>query len=458
MFRDRGDLVKRPRSPALRALRRDALNILEAGLRAVDPERVLRARVKRRGARLEVDGLLLDLGDFEAVRVLAAGKASVPMARAFLGIVEAAEALVVTSTEPPRKVLGAPVIRAGHPLPDEESLRAGEEALTLAGRCGPRDLLVVLLSGGASALLEATDLPLEVLRETTGLLLRSGLDIGQVNTVRRHLSRLKGGQLARRALERGGSVLTLALSDVVGDDPAAIASGPTVPDPTTFEDARTVLRRHGLWDGLPEAARARIEAGRAGEAEDTPKPGDPAFERALYRVVASVRNACQAAASEAERLGYQALILTTRLQGEARAVGQVLAAAAQSLDGEDLPVPRPAALLFGGETTVAVRGTGRGGRNQELVLAALPALAGRELVLLSCDTDGRDGTTDAAGAVADGESLTRAEALGLDPWPYLEANDAYGFFQPLGDLLRTGPTGTNVLDLGLVLAGPRPAD
>jgi glycerate-2-kinase len=451
VIRDAEGLVGRPSSPTLRAMRRHALGILEAGLRAVDPEQALRDSVRRENHILRIGELEIDLNRYEALRLLAFGKAAPAMARALLRLVEVREGLMVTDREV--QVEGVRVMRGGHPLPDERSLRSGEQALRLAGRCGPRDLLVVLVSGGGSSMLEASELSAEDLKATTNLLLRCGADIRDLNTVRKHLSLLKGGQLAIAASARGGEVVTLSVSDVVGDDPSLIASGPTVPDPTTFADAKGVLQRHGLWESVPEAVRRRISGGVRGRIPETPKPGHEAFERTQYFIIADNEDACRAASEEARRLGYQSMILTTRLQGEAREVARVMTSIAISVQDSGIPLGEPAAIIAGGETTVTVRGKGRGGRNQELVLASVSALHRRSVVLLSCGTDGVDGSTEAAGAVADGESLTRAEALGMDPAVYLAENNSYEFFKRLGDVIVTGPTGTNVMDLQVVLIG-----
>jgi glycerate 2-kinase len=341
---------------------------------------------------------------------------------------------------------------AGHPLPDRRGLRAAEAAETMSARLGRDDLLLVLLSGGASALLPAPapGLRLEDKTRTTRLLMHAGADIADLNTVRKHLSRLKGGRLAH--LASPARVVCLALSDVVGDDLSVIGSGPTVPDPTTYADACAVVERHGLRRRVPTRAWRHLDLGRRGRRDETPKPGDPLFRRVQTEVIGGGRTALDAAAREARRLGWPPQILTSRLQGEAREVGRVLAAVLRERAGDG----RGGCLLAAGETTVTVRGRGVGGRNLELAVAAAAALDGvRDVLVAAFATDGRDGASDAAGGLVTGRTVARARALDLAPIPtFLAENDAEAFLAPLGDLIVTGPTGTNVADLVVMLAGP----
>jgi glycerate 2-kinase len=295
------------------------------------------------------------------------------------------------------------------------------------------------------------------LQALTQVLLACGATINEVNTVRKHISQLKGGQLAR--LASPATVVSLILSDVVGDPLDVIASGPTVPDPTTFADAWAVLTRYHIVDQVPKPIADHLTAGTSGEIPDTPKPGDPVFERVQNVIVGSNRLAARSAAEEAQRLGFDTALLTTFVEGEAREVARVVAGLAKGLARAEAahpvgrPLSRPACLVLGGETTVTLRGDGKGGRNQEMALAAALSLAGWEGVLVAClATDGTDGPTDAAGAFADGTTVARAARLGLDAKAHLTRNDAYHFFQKLGDLMLTGPTKTNVNDLILILA------
>jgi hydroxypyruvate reductase len=346
------------------------------------------------------------------------------------------------------------LVEGGHPIPDERGRAAAEEIVRLARGAGADDLVLCLISGGGSALapLPVAGVSLGEKQAVTRLLLEAGATINELNAVRKHLSALKGGQLARAACP--APVVALLLSDVIGDPLDVIASGPTAPDPTTFGDALAVLDRFGLRERVPAPVRRHLEAGAAGALPETPKPGDPVFETVANRVIGNNALVTDAALAAARRLGYPPLLLTRELQGEAREVARVLGAIVAEAMRSGQPVGRPACLVAGGETTVTVRGPGKGGRCQEFCLALVPALAARPgAVVLAAGTDGSDGPTDAAGAVVDWTSLARARENGLDPRAALAANDAYHFFAALGDLVATGPTGTNLLDLYLAVVG-----
>jgi glycerate 2-kinase len=339
-----------------------------------------------------------------------------------------------------------PVIEAGHPVPDKAGISATKRVLALADAVDGNDLVLVLLSGGASAnwIAPAPGVTLEQKQETTRALLRSGAAIGEMNTVRKHLSRIKGGRLALRA--HPAKVATLAISDVPGDDPAVIGSGPTVPDPTTLADAREIVRRHGLT--FPESVTRAL----ADPTNETPKPGDPVFAHADYRIVARPADALRAAAQLAQQAGYEPIILSDRLQGEAREIAREHARLAREISAQG----RRAAVLSGGELTVTLRGKGRGGPNQEYALALAVNLQGAARVsALAADTDGTDGgggrIDDPAGAFVDPSTLDRAKAAGLDAAAFLTDNDSTGFFNGIGDLFYPGPTFTNVTDFRVIL-------
>jgi hydroxypyruvate reductase len=343
-------------------------------------------------------------------------------------------------------------VEAGHPVPDTESVRAGLLALRTAAAVEPDESLVVLLSGGASALLAVPQagLGLDDKQEVTGILLGAGADIHALNAVRKHLSRIKGGWLAAAS---AGPTLALAVSDVIGDDLSVIGSGPTVPDPSTFDDALAAADRLGVWARLPVAARRLLECGRRGEVPETPKPGDPRLDGSVARVIGSRRDALDGARAEAEALGYPVFVDGLPVTGEAREAGPRFVRRAADRARGSAP---PLCILSAGETTVRVVGGGRGGRNQELALATagLIGCLGREAVLASFGTDGVDGPTDAAGALVDTTTLERARTAGLPRVDdVLAENDAYSFFRPLGDLLVTGPTDTNVGDVQVLLIG-----
>lgn len=339
---------------------------------------------------------------------------------------------------------------ASHPVPDHRSVAAARAALDVAAAVPAGDTLAVLLSGGASALmaLPQAGLTLETKQQVTRRLLQADTDIHAINCVRKHLSAIKGGRLAAAC---AGSVITLAISDVPGDDPSVIASGPTVADPTSFADALAVLDRSGGRSGYPAAAVRWLEDGAAGRHDESPKPADPRMARSVLHVIGSRADAMAGAAEAARALEYDVRVFGEAITGEARLRGRTALDYLQP--GDD---GRPLAVITSGETTVHVVGSGRGGRNQEFALAAVAPLAERAqpTVLVSIGTDGVDGPTDAAGAVADSTTMSRAAARGLDPLKYLEANDAWPFFEALGDLVRTGPTGTNVGDLQLLLTRP----
>jgi glycerate 2-kinase len=419
-------------------LRRQALRIFQAALKAADPYRAV------------LNHLELDCTQFQKIFVIGAGKASAQMARAVervLGArIKGGEINVKDGHGCPLRRIR--INECGHPIPDQRGVAGARRIADIARQAGPDDLIVCLISGGASALLPlpALGITLAEKQKTTRLLLHCGATIHEINCVRKHMSRIKGGQLARMAYP--ATLLTLILSDVIGDDLDVIGSGPTVPDFSTFADARAIFEKHRIWSKLPLAVRKRFNSA----AEETPKPGDKIFQKTCNTIVGSNALAVDAAADEARRLGYHTLVLSTYLEGEAREVARVHAAIAREIYSHDRPVSRPACVISGGETTVTVRGKGLGGRNQEFALAAAVEIADlRDVAILSAGTDGTDGPTDAAGAMVDCTTLTRAQALGLSAAAFLQNNDSYHFFEATGDLIKTGPTGTNVADVQLIL-------
>ena len=336
---------------------------------------------------------------------------------------------------------------AGHPVPDIGSFAAAREILALLEKAGADDLVLALISGGGSAMISApaAGITPEQKAEVSRLLLQAGADIHSFNTVRKHLSEVKGGLLARAA--QPAAVRALLLSDVPGDDPSVIASGPFTPDPSTYADAVGVLERYGLMYAVPSAVRWRLLEGAAGRMPETPKPDDPAFRKVVQELVGTNRTAMDAVSEAAKREGLQAVLLPGFLRGEARDCARAFCGRLRA-ETASLPPGRSIVLVAGGETTVQVRGKGKGGRNQEFALASAVELSGVEgVAVLAGGTDGVDGPTDAAGAYADGNTAARAKELGLDARDHLADNNAYPFFQALGDLVLTGPTGTNVTDL-----------
>ncbi|MCZ7538655.1 MAG: glycerate kinase [Anaerolineae bacterium] len=433
-----------------------ALEVLGAALDAVDPAAALRRTLHRQGDVLRVAGQLYDLSRFRRVLVAGAGKAAAPMAQAveeILGDRISGGALTVKYgyTAPTQRVT---LHQAGHPVPDSAGVAGAQAIVALLEDASPDDLVLCLISGGGSALmpLPVPGVALGELQALTNALLRSGAPIQALNAVRKHLSQVSGGQLAR--LAHPATVLALIVSDVVGSPLDVIASGPTVADSSTFQDAWDVLARYDVLEQTPPSIRRHLERGLAGEAPETVKPGDPALERVRNVIVADNALAAEAAEARARALGFNTLLLSTYVEGEAREVGRVLAALAREIVAHGRPLPAPACLLLGGETTVTVRGAGKGGRNQELALASALAIQGMESVLIaSLATDGSDGPTDAAGGLVDGATVARGEAAGHSAFGALAANDAYHFLEGAGDLLVTGPTNTNVNDLMTVFVG-----
>jgi len=372
---------------------------------------------------------------------LGIGKASFPMLRALAEAIPLSGALAISKHASSLDRNLFPILLGGHPVPNADSLRAGEHALDFVSALGEDDTLVCLISGGGSALMTAPHegISLEDMQALTSLLLTSGAAIDEINTLRRQLDRVKGGGLARATKAK---VISLILSDVIGNPLEAIASGPTVPDPTTSEDAIAVIKKYGIEERVPDPIRDYLSKTFSSQ----PTVDDGGWStRVSNTIIGDNKLAVIVAMEQARKDGFGAKILTSELQGEAREVGVMLA---QKLRDETAKRQRPFCLIAGGETTVTIRGNGKGGRNQELALAAVNELKDtNNVMLISLATDGEDGPTDAAGAVATGESVQRAESLGLDTADYLSRNDAYHFFEGLGDLIRTGPSGTNVNDL-----------
>ncbi len=418
--------------------RYDAVRCALAGIAAVDPA-------------LLVERALTDYRLGPRVSLFAAGKAAASMTAAAVDALGPFLQRGVVIAPSPVSISGAPMVacHGGHPIPTEEGVRGAESLFQMVASLSADDVLLCLISGGASALitLPAEGLSLGDVRAVTLLLLRAGATIDELNCVRKHIDRLKGGRLATLAFP--ARLEALVLSDVVGDCMATIASGLTVPDPTTIADAVGVLETRGIRDAVPPAVRAHLDRGT----DESPKAGDMRFSRARSRVIGSNAIAAEAARAHAEQLGYATRIVTTEMTGEARDVGSAIAKAVRD---ECDTLRKPVALIFGGETTVTVTGTGRGGRNQELALAAALELDGhRDVVVASVGTDGIDGPTDAAGAVADGATLARARDLNVGALAALANNNAYNFWNAVGGLVITGATGTNVMDL--VVATARPA-
>lgn len=431
--------------------REHVLDIIEAGIMGVDARRVIRENVRLEEGVLRVKGERFNLDVFDRIIVVGGGKAASPMVHELEEILGGwIDQGIVTDTYESavsgEKVL---VVGAGHPIPTNDGAEAVGEMLELLTKAGRRDLVLVLISGGGSALMPApADISLDDKKRVTDLLLRSGADIEEINAVRKHISAIKGGQLARLAYP--ANVVSLIFSDVIGDPLDAIASGPTVPDHTSFVDAVDVLKRYELWDRVPGSVQARLTSGMRGDIDETPKPDDPLFKNVHNILLVNNLAALTAAGKRARELGYEVLILSSMIEGESREVGLAHMGIAREVQISGHPLKPPAVILSGGETTVTIVGRGMGGRSQEFVLGALEKIEPR-IIVASVDTDGIDGASDAAGAIADTGTVRRAYDAGLSIEESLANNDSNAFFDATGDLIVTGPTGTNVSDLRVLL-------
>ena len=438
-----------PSSPIRPLLRK----LIVRGLDAVDARRAVERAISRNGDDLVIGRRRYDLRRYERVVVLGAGKATALMAQAVeqrLGP-RLEGGLVVVKYDhvvPTRRII---VAEAGHPVPDRSGQRAAARLCAIAEELGRRDLLIVLLSGGASSLLPVpvSGITLADKQRTTQELLRCGASIREINTIRKHLSRIKGGRLAELTK---ATIVTLILSDVLGDDLSAIASGPTVPDPTTYQGAVAILKRYRIWRAVPQRVRRHLDRGCQGIASETPKPDSPLFRRIHHHIVGNNTAAVMAVACAAREAGLRTLVHTTALTEEASEKGKQFGALAKTIVQMGTPLQRPCCVVAGGETTVTVTGKGAGGRAQEFAVAAALEIAGLANVwVVAIGTDGTDGPTDAAGAVIDGHTVTRAQRLSVDLKGALQRHNTYPALKRLDQLIVTGPTGTNVNDLYLLL-------
>jgi len=421
---------------------------MEECIREVDPRRMVLRAMKLRATTLSVGGMAYDLEDYDRLMVIGGGKASALMAsaveRTLGGWITSGRVVVPEYQSPLPRLKRISFLKSTHPLPSKRGVRAVEQMLRIVEGVEERDLVLCLISGGGSALMP---MPLEGVslsdkRSVTEMLLRSGAGIRDINCVRKHLSAFKGGRLAEKLSP--ANIISLIVSDVVGDDLASVASGPTVPDGTTFAQAEDILTRFGLWEPLPPGVRRVLEMGAAGEISETPKPESRVFEKVENVLVGSNLIAIRAASGALKRLGYSVSEIS-EVQGEAREFGASLARAA-------LKKRARGAIVAGGETIVTVKGSGKGGRNQEIALAAAIEISGsRDVTVLSFSTDGIDGSTDAAGAIADARTVEMAAERGMVAERRLADNDSYPLFKRLGDLVVTGPTGTNVNDISIAI-------
>jgi hydroxypyruvate reductase len=439
---------------SLKQQRLDARIIFEASLAAADPILLVRRSLQLDGAILQAGKRLYDLARYSNLYVVGAGKAAAKMARAVEALLgeRIAGGIVIVKHGHSIPLKKLKIVEAGHPIPDPAGIKATEAIIRLLRRTQKNDLILCLVSGGASALLSCpvVGLSLQDKQRTTQALLNCGARIQEVNAIRKHISGIKGGRLAELAYP--STVLSLILSDVIDDSMDNIGSGPTAPDSSTFADCLSIIDRYGVGDMIPIAVTTFLKKGAAGEIADTPKADNPIFQQVQNLLIGNNQLALVAAKEKAQALGYNTLILSSSVEGEATRVAIDHVVSARDVLSSSSPVRPPACIISGGETTVTIRGAGLGGRNQEFALAAALEIDGLNgIVVLSGGTDGTDGPTDAAGGIVDGTTVQRARDQGLNARSYLERNDSYPLLKAVGDLLITGPTLTNVMDLRLIL-------
>ena len=435
-------------------MRSNAVKIFQKGLQAVEPGSAIKRSCKRESDNLFIGNRKYNLSKIKNIFVTGAGKATAPMAAAIEDILgeNITRGIINVKYGHTANLNSIRLIEAGHPVPDKNGMKGADEILNLAAGAKEHDLVLCLISGGGSALLvlPAEGITLKDKQDTIKILLSCGATIHEINTIRKHISKIKGGRLARKAYP--ASMVSLILSDVVGDDLDVIASGPSTPDPSTFEESMKIFNKYKITKNIPKAVVSHMRKGASGKVPETPKEGNRIFKNTYNLVIAGNMEAITAARQESNKMGYKSLVLSSMIEGETRDVAKVHTAIAKEIVKTGNPIPPPACILSGGETTVNITGSGLGGRNQEFVLAAALDIAERKnIVVLSGGTDGGDGPTDAAGAMADTNTFKRAESMGLNPLNFLANNDSYHFFEKLGDLLITGPTNTNVMDLRIML-------
>jgi len=438
----------------LQEMRQDAVKIFNAGLAAVDPEICIHRCCRLEKNILTVGQQMYDLNTFEKIIVIGAGKAGASMACAVEEILQnrITNGIVIVKYDHVETLKKIALVQAGHPVPDQNGIAGAEKLFKIAKDAHEKDLVICLISGGGSALmtLPAPGLTLKHKQDTTEILLGCGATIHEINTIRKHLSRIKGGLLAKTVCP--ATMICLVLSDVVGDDLDTIASGPGVGDTSTFGQCHKIIETHGIRNYLPKAVLQHLEKGFNNLIPETPKKDHPLFKNVFHTIIAGNIDALLNADKRAAQLGYHSQILSSMIQGETRDVAAVHTAIAKEILATGHPLKPPACILSGGETTITLKGKGKGGRNQEFALASAMGIKDMDnIVILSGGTDGTDGPTDAAGAIADQTTLQRAAALGFIPEQYLNTNNAYPFFDGLSDLFKTGPTNTNVMDIRVIL-------
>ena len=437
----------------LEKTRQHAFEIFREAVEAANPKKCVLNYLSLDGDTLVVGSKKYNLSEFDSIYAIAFGKASAAMAEGVEKVLgdRLTGGMVVSNSQPRKNFKKLGFHLCGHPVPDERSVSAANDVMSILGTAGEKDLVIFLISGGGSALLSmpSPGLTLDDMRKATAALLRSGVDKNGLNAVRKHISQIKGGGLLKKALP--AHVVTLILSNVVSDKVDAIASGPTVPDSTTYEDAWRVVEALKIEHEIPPQVVVHLEDGRNGELPETLKEGEFDPELVQTLIVGSNIKSLSAAQKRAKKLGYNPLMLSSQISGEAKEVAKVIAGIAFDVERSNIPVKKPGCLIFGGETTVTVHSMGQGGRSTETALSFCMEIIGHDIVGLFCDTDGIDGPIDAAGAICDGQSRLKAREIDVSAREHLAQNNSYDFFYRLGDLVITGPTGTNVMDIGIVI-------
>jgi len=455
-IKNKKELINNAKLTVNRKARKLALEALEKALEAAEPKHVIKSMVRLENSHLQIQNKTFNLQKFKNIYVVGGGKAGGSMVEALeeiMGKRITNGALNIPYDSGEYQTTRVKLQRASHPVPDEAGVKGTKNMLDLVAQAKEDDLVICLISGGGSSLmpLPREGISLQDKKKVTELLLKSGATINEINTVRKHISAVKGGWLAKEAYP--ATVINLILSDVIGDPLDFIASGPTVPDSTTFQDAIQVLEKYGLWDKIPNSVRQVLLHGKEGLIPETPKAKDKVFRKVYNFVLGNNRLASIAAQNKLKNTGLHTLLLTSQLEGEARHVGTMLASIAHEIIASGNPIPKPAGIIAGGETTVTVVGKGIGGRNQEIALSAALKISNMKgIVIASMSTDGIDGPTDAAGAIVDGQTVIRSQKMGLNPTEFLKHNDSYTFFSKLNDLIFTGLTGTNVNDISILIA------
>jgi len=457
MIKNKEEILKNAKTEIDYKAREIVLNAIEIALKEANPIKIVKESIKLENEVLSIKGHSFSLKNFKRIIVIGAGKACGAMAQALESILGERIAYgkigVLKGTKHMYRLSKIEAYEASHPIPDESSLKFSNEVLNLLKNLDENDLVLCLISGGGSALMSMPKkgISLKEKSELIKKLLKAGARINELNSVRKHVSEIKGGQLAEKAYP--ATLISLIISDVVGDPIDVIASGPTAPDSSTYLDAINVLKKYNLWESTPPSIKEVLNKGKSGELKETPKQNDKIFNKVFNFIIGNNKSICLAVKNYLKSLGINAIFLTSFLEGEAKHVGNVLGSILYEIFYSNNPIEKPAAIIAGGETIVTVIGNGKGGRNQELVLGAALKINGLEgVAIASIGTDGIDGITDAAGAIANGKTIKKAKALGLIPEEFLANNNSYEFFSSINDLIFTGPTGTNLNDIAIRLA------